>query len=97
MKNLGVIDIDDDIKSRLLEEAKEMALEELSHKSHTSIDSDDKIKIQLEIDNIANNNKQERVMRICKNLGLVYYYENILKNNLSLSSQITNSMKKNVS
>jgi hypothetical protein len=36
-------------------------------------------------------------MRICKNLGLVYYYENILKNNLSLSSQITNSMKKNVS
>ena len=97
LKNLGVIDIDDDIKSRLLEEAKEMALEELSHKSHTSIDSDDKIKIQLEIDNIANNNKQERVMRICKNLGLIYYYENILKNNLSLSSQITNSMKKNVS
>jgi len=97
LKNLGVIDIDDDIKSRLLKEAKEMALEELSNKSHTSIDSDDKIKIQLEIDNIANNNKQERVMRICKNLGLIYYYENILKNNLSLSSQITNSMKKNVS
>ena len=95
LKNLGVISIDEDVKETLFIEAKKIALEELSNKSHTSIDSDEKINIQLEIDNIVrNNNKQERVMRICKNLGLLHYYDVILKNNLSLSSEIAKSMKK---
>ena len=96
LKNLGVISIDEQVKEILLEQAKEIALEELIDKRSSSKDSESQVKIDInaEIEDINNNGKQDRVMRICKNLGLLHYYDDILKNNLSLSSEIAKSMKK---
>ena len=93
LKNLGVLHIEDDVKELLLEQAKEIALEELREKRGSLKDSDDKIDVNAEIEEIMNNGKQDRVMRICKNLGLIHYYEDILKNNLSLNSEIAKSMR----
>jgi len=94
LKNIGVLKIDDEVKKELLIQAKKIALEDLRNKKSQVLGNEGKIDVQEELDEILNNNaKSDRVMRICKNLGLLHYYDFILKNNLSLSSEIAKSMK----
>lgn len=89
LKNLGVIKLESEIKDILLEQARKMAIEELNEKKQEPNSSSDDIKNQIQ--DILNDasGKQELVIRICKNLGLIHYFEFILKNNLSLESEIT--------
>jgi len=89
LKNLGVIKLDSEIKDILLKQARKMAVEELNEKKKESKSSDGDVKSQIQ--DILNDasGKQDIVVRICKNLGLIHYFEFILKNNLSLKSEIT--------
>ena len=89
LKNLGVIKLDSEIKDILLKQARKMAVEELNEKKKESKSSDGDVKNQIQ--DILNDasGKQDIVVRICKNLGLIHYFEFILKNNLSLKSEIT--------
>jgi|TARA_R110000823_G_scaffold309032_3_gene433000 hypothetical protein len=91
LKKLGLIHLEDELKEELLEQAKEIALKELRDKrsSYKESETQAKFDVNEEIQEIINNGKQDRVMRICKNLGLIHYYEDILKNNLSLDVEIS--------
>ena len=57
--------------------------------------SDKVPKISALIENIIEDTsgKQDVVIRNCKNLGLMYYYDYILENNLSLSDEISKCIK----
>tara|TARA_R100000900_G_scaffold144875_2_gene129630 strand:- start:916 stop:1770 length:855 start_codon:yes stop_codon:yes gene_type:complete len=94
LKNLGVIDLKPEIKGILLEQARKMAVEELNEKRKENKHKSERLDIKLEIDEILNDatGKQDLVIRICKNLGLIHYFEFILENNLSLENEITKSM-----
>ena len=94
LKKFGLINLEDELKEVLFEKAKDIALKELREKrgSYTESESQEKIDVNREIEEINSNSKQDRVMRICKNLALIHYYEFILENNLSLSNEINKSM-----
>lgn len=95
LKNIGALKLDNDVKSVLLKQARELAIEELKEdKSQTTLQKSERLQIKNQIDEILNDKsgKQEKVIRICKNLGLMHYYEFILKNNLSLEKEIEKAL-----
>lgn len=94
LTNLGVINLDKEIKGILLEQARKMAIEDLREKKREEKGKHIKSELANQIEDIINDasGKQDKVIRICKNLGLLHYYEYILKNNLSLEGEITKHM-----
>ena len=95
LKNIGALKLDNDVKSVLLKQARELAIEELKEdRSQTTLPKSERLQIKNQIDEILNDEsgKQEKVIRICKNLGLMHYYEFILKNNLSLEKEIEKAL-----
>ena len=95
LKNIGALNLDNDVKSVLLKQARELAIEELKEdRSQTTLPKSERLHIKNQIDEIINDEsgKQEKVIRICKNLGLMHYYEFILKNNLSLEKEIEKAL-----
>lgn len=94
LSKLGVIDIDKDTKGIILEQARKMAVEDIREKKLKEKQKHLKTEFANQIEDILNDasGKQDKVIRICKNLGLLHYYEFILENNLSLEEEITKKM-----
>jgi len=94
LSKLGVIDIDKDTKGIILEQARKMAVEDIREKKLKEKQKHLKTEFANQIEEILNDasGKQDKVIRICKNLGLLHYYEFILENNLSLEEEITKKM-----
>ena len=94
LSNLGVINLDKDVKGVLLKQARKMAIEDLRDKKKESTNKPEKLGLSNQIEEIVNDatGKQELVVRICKNLGLIHYYEFILKNNLPLETEISKKL-----
>ena len=95
LAKMGVINLDKDIKGILLEQARKMAIEELREKKKEEKQRHNKAELANQIEEILNDasGKQDKVIRICKNLGLLHYYEYILENNLSLETEISKKMR----
>lgn len=95
LSNLGVISLDKETKSVLLKQARKIAIEDLREKKKESTNKPEKLGLSSQIEEIINDatGKQDKVIRICKNLGLLHYYEYILENNLSLEGEITKNMR----
>ena len=95
LAKMGVINLDKDIKGILLEQARKMAIEELREKKKEEKQRHNKAELANQIEEILNDasGKQDKVTRICKNLGLLHYYEYILENNLSLETEISKKMR----
>ena len=72
-----------------------MAIEELREKKKEEKQRHNKAELANQIEEILNDasGKQDKVIRICKNLGLLHYYEYILENNLSLETEISKKMR----
>ncbi len=94
LSKLGVIDIDKETKGIILEQARKMAVEDIREKKLKEKHKHLKTEFANQIEDILNDasGKQDKVIRICKNLGLLHYYEFILENNLSLEEEITKKM-----
>jgi len=94
LSKLGVIDIDKETKAIILEQARKMAVEDIREKKLNEKQKHLKNEFANQIEDILNDasGKQDKVIRICKNLGLFHYYEFILENNLSLEEEITKKM-----
>jgi hypothetical protein len=94
LSKLGVIDIDNESKASILEQARKMAVEDIREKKLKEKQKHLKTEFANQIEDILNDasGKQDKVIRICKNLGLLHYYEFILENNLSLEEEITKKM-----
>jgi|TARA_B100001094_G_scaffold250781_2_gene248415 hypothetical protein len=94
LSKLGVIDIDKETKAIILEQARKMAVEDIREKKLKEKQKHLKTEFANQIEDILNDasGKQDKVIRICKNLGLLHYYEFILENNLSLEEEITKKM-----
>ena len=95
LTRIGALSIPDEVKQEILENAQAMAVEELKNKRVEEKQVSEKKKIGELIDDILKDNsgKQDIVIRICKNLGLMYYYDFILENNLSLENEIQKCFK----
>ena len=95
LTNLGCLSIPNEFKQEILEKAQEMTLVELKEKRVETKSREEKTKISALIENIIEDTsgKQDIVIRNCKNLGLMYYYDYILENNLSLSDEISKCIK----
>jgi hypothetical protein len=95
LSRLGVINISNEIKEEIKQQSIEMSLEELKYKKIDTKNKSQRKQISNLIEEITNDisGKQDIVVRNCKNLGLTYYYNYILENNLSLSDEISKCIK----
>ena len=95
LKNMGIINLSDEEKKMILEKAREKTILDLREEQSQS-KAKDRPKIGLLIKEITSDmtGKQDEVVRVCKNLSLMYYYDFILKNNISLKDEILKAMKK---
>ena len=95
LTNLGCLNIPNEVKAEIKEKATELSLNELKEKRIEGKDRQEKTKISALIDDIIEDTsgKQDIVVRNCKNIGLMYYYDYILKNNLSLNDEISKCLK----
>ena len=93
LKRVGVIDFDNDTKAEILKEAREKAVENLTNRVGQDGKHEPKDLREM-IANIQNDptGKEEEVIKCCKNIGLMYYYDYILKNNISLEGEIQKAL-----
>ena len=97
LKGLGVLKIPDHAKKEILENARGYTMEYFQEKKKNASSQEDKISIGNIINEINNDKtgKEENVIRNCKNIGLMYFYDYLINNNLSLSDEIIKQMNNN--
>ena len=95
LSRLGCIKLSDEEKKEILENARAMSVESLEKEITETRDIKQKRKTRTIIENILNDatGKDDIVIKNCKNLGLMTYYDYILKNNLSLNDEIARCLK----
>ena len=91
LSNIGVIKLSKNEKAEILEVSKEKVIEDLKEMKKEEVPSTAK---HIQISSLINSIKQDtkggdkKVVLMCKNVGLCRYYDFILKNNISLKSEI---------
>ena len=95
LTRLGCLKLSDEEKQEILENARAMSVEELENKKLETTHIREKRDISKTIESILNDasGKDDIVIKKCKNLGLMRYYDYILKNNLSLNDEIAECFK----
>ena len=95
LTRLGVINLSNEQKEDIKNKAIEMTIEELKYKKVETKHKSERKQISNLIEELINDKsgKQDVVIRNCKNLGLMCYYDYILENNLSLNDEISKSIK----
>ena len=99
LNNLGIIKISDEDKLDILKIAREKTIEDLKEKrkeQRGSLKANEIQKIGVLIKEVEDDltGGQDEVIRVCKNLSLMHYYDFILKNNISLKDELLNAMRK---
>ena len=94
LKGIGVIDFNNETKAEILEEAREKAVENLTNRINKDKTPDEIHHIRTTINSIQSDKtgKDDEVINCCKNIGLTYYYDYILKNNISLEDEIQSAL-----
>ena len=94
LKGVGVIDFNNETKAEILEEAKEKAIENLNNRLGSDKTQEENNTIKSTISFIKSDitGKDKEVVNCCKNIGLNYYYDYILKNNISLEDEIQKAL-----
>jgi len=94
LKGIGVIDFNNDTKAEILEKAREKAVENLNNRLNKDKTQEQITEIRNTINSIKldKTGKDSEVINCCKNIGLTYYYDYILENNISLEDEIQKAL-----
>ena len=95
LSNIGVINLSKKEKAEILEEATTKVIEELKERKKEETPSTAKhIQLSSHINAIREDKSggDKKVVLMCKNIGLCRYYDFILKNNISLKSEIQKAL-----
>lgn len=94
LKGIGVINFSNEVKGEILEKAREKAVENLTNRLNRDKPQEEINTIKNTINSIKldKTGKDDEVINCCKNIGLTYYYDYILKNNISLEDEIQTAL-----
>jgi len=93
LDKLEVIQLDTPTKNQILQEARVKCEMEIKERGQKESDFQEKQKISTLLREVMTNESggHPEIVRVCKNLGLVRFYDIILENNLSLNELILKS------
>ena len=93
LDRMDVLKLNNESKSQILEEARVKCAMEIKERGMKQSDFTEKQKISVLLKEVMNNESgsHPELVRVCKNIGLMKFYDIILENNLSLNGLILES------
>ena len=95
LDKLHIIQLDKETKNQILKQARVKCENDIKERGLKESDIQEKQKISNLLREVINNDSgsHPELVKVCKNIGLVKFYDIILENNLSLNDLIIKSFK----